>query len=96
MSGTDLNAVACAMVAPGKGILAADESSPTIKKRFDVVSAESTVDSRRSYREMLFTAPGAADYIGGVILFDETPASEHRGRYAISGISREPRNDPRH
>lgn len=72
MSGTELNAVARAMVAPGKGILAADESTPTIKKRFDTIAAESTEESRRSYREMLFTAPGAADYIGGVILFDET------------------------
>jgi len=61
-----------AMVAPGKGILAADESSPTIKKRFDSINAESTEENRRRYREMLFTTEGAADYIGGVILFDET------------------------
>ena len=72
MSVTDLNAVARALVAPGKGILAADESSPTIKKRFDSVSAESTEDSRRSYREMLFTTPDACRHISGVILFDET------------------------
>jgi fructose-bisphosphate aldolase class I len=68
----DLNSVARAMVAPGKGILAADESSPTIKKRFDSVSVESTEENRRSYREMLFTAPGIEEYIGGVILFEET------------------------
>lgn len=67
-----LNAVAKAMVADGKGILAADESSPTIKKRFDTIDTESTEENRRRYREMLFTADGAADYIGGVILFDET------------------------
>ncbi len=60
------------LVAPGKGILAADESSGTIKKRFDLINVESTEDSRRAYREMLFTAPGAADHISGVILFDET------------------------
>ncbi len=72
MSGTELNAVARAMVAPGRGILAADESTPTIKKRFDTIATESTEENRRSYREMLFTTPGAADYISGVILFDET------------------------
>lgn len=72
MSVAELNAVARAMGAPGKGILAADESSPTIKKRFDTISVESTEESRRTYREMLFTAPNAAEQISGVILFDET------------------------
>ena len=72
MNVNDLNSVALAMVANGKGILAADESSPTIKKRFDSINAESTEENRRRYREMLFTTKGAADYIGGVILFDET------------------------
>lgn len=67
-----LNKIARAMVAPGKGILAADESHPTIKKRFDSVDVENTEAHRRSYREMLFTAPGIEDWIGGVILFDET------------------------
>ncbi len=61
-----------AMVAPGKGILAADESSPTIKKRFDSIGAESTEENRRFYRDMLFTTAGAEKYISGVILFDET------------------------
>jgi fructose-bisphosphate aldolase class I len=60
------------MVAKGKGILAADESGGTIKKRFDAIKLESSEEARRSYREMLFTAPGAADYISGVILYDET------------------------
>ncbi|MDZ7643856.1 MAG: class I fructose-bisphosphate aldolase [Woeseiaceae bacterium] len=71
----DLNqmkAVARAMVANGKGLLAADESSPTIKKRFDTIDTESTEENRRRYREMLFTTPGIAESIGGVILFDET------------------------
>ena len=60
------------LVAPGKGILAADESSGTIKKRFDSINIESTEENRRAYRELLFTAPGAEQYISGVIMFDET------------------------
>ena len=67
-----LKAVAAAIVAPQKGVLAADESSPTIKKRFDSIKVESTEENRRRYRELLFTAPGIEKYIGGVILFDET------------------------
>ena len=72
MNPQELNAVARAMVAPGKGILAADESFPTIKKRFDTIDTASTEENRQLYREMLFTAPDASQYIGGVILFDET------------------------
>ncbi len=68
----ELNETARALVAEGKGILAADESDGTIKKRFDSIGVESTEENRRSYREMLFTAPGAEDHISGVILFDET------------------------
>ena len=60
------------LVAPGRGILAADESSGTIKKRFDSISLESTEENRRTYRELLFTAPDAGKYISGVIMFDET------------------------
>lgn len=68
-----LNAVATAMVAPGKGILAADESSGTIKKRFDAIGVESTEANRRDYREMLFRSDAAMkDHISGVILFEET------------------------
>jgi fructose-bisphosphate aldolase class I len=67
-----LNLTARALVAPGKGILAADESSGTIKKRFDSIGCDSTEDRRRAYREMLFTTPGVSDYVSGVILFDET------------------------
>jgi fructose-bisphosphate aldolase, class I len=69
---TSLNEIARALVAPGKGILAADESSGTIKKRFDAIGCDSTEDRRRAYREMLFTTEGAAKYISGVILYDET------------------------
>src|SRR6185295_9060462 len=61
-----------AKVAPGKGLLAADESAGTCKKRFDSVNVESTEENRRAYRELLFTTPGVGDYVSGVILFDET------------------------
>ncbi len=67
-----LAAVAKALVAEGTGILAADESGGTIKKRFDSIGVESTADRRRAYRELLFTTPGAEEFISGVILFDET------------------------
>jgi len=67
-----LEDIASAMVAAGKGILAADESSRTIKKRFDVIGLESTEASRRDYREMLFSSQAMRDYISGVILYDET------------------------
>jgi fructose-bisphosphate aldolase class I len=73
MNLADLNKVALAMVAPGKGLLAADESSGTIKKRFDNINVASTEESRRDYREMLFRSSEAmAQYISGVILYDET------------------------
>ena len=69
----ELNKVAVAMVAPGKGILAADESSGTIKKRFDAIKVESTEENRRDYREMLFRSTEAMkSHISGVILYDET------------------------
>ncbi len=72
MNRTELEAIARAMAAKNKGILAADESTGTIKKRFDVINLQSTEEARRTYREMLLTAPGAADYISGVIFYDET------------------------
>ena len=67
-----LEAIAQAMVSDGKGILAADESTGTIKKRFDSINVESTADSRRDYREMLFRTEAMRAHISGVILFDET------------------------
>jgi fructose-bisphosphate aldolase, class I len=70
--GQNLEETARALVAPGKGILAADESDGTIKKRFDSIGIESTEDNRRAYRDMLFTTDGAAEHISGVILYDET------------------------
>ena len=72
MADNELHETAKALVAEGKGILAADESTGTIKKRFDSINLESTEDRRRAYREMLFTTAGVEDYISGVILFDET------------------------
>ena len=69
---TELNKIAAAMVAPGRGILAADESSGTIKKRFDAIGVESTPATRRDYREILFRSAEMAKYISGVILYDET------------------------
>src|ERR1700716_1267461 len=73
MNLADLNKVALAMVAPGKGILAADESTGTIKKRFDAIDVASTEDNRRDYREMLFRSGEAmSKYVSGVILYDET------------------------
>ena len=72
MSRQELEAVAQAMVAKGKGILAADESMGTIKRRFDSIKIESNENNRRAYREMLFTTPGLEEAISGVILFDET------------------------
>ena len=72
MSEASLQETARALVADGKGILAADESSGTIKKRVDSIQAESTEANRRDYRTLLFTAPGVGDHISGVILFDET------------------------
>jgi fructose-bisphosphate aldolase, class I len=71
--GTDeLRSIAQALVAENKGILAADESDPTIAKRFKSIDLDSTEENRRAYRDMLFTTPGIEDYISGVILFDET------------------------
>lgn len=72
MKTLDLAATATALVASGKGILAADESLPTIGKRFAALGITNNEENRRAYRELLFTTPGLGDYISGVILFDET------------------------
>jgi fructose-bisphosphate aldolase, class I len=72
MAAHELRAVAESIVADHKGILAADESTGTIKKRFDSIGVESTDESRQGYRNLLFTTPGIEDWIGGVILYDET------------------------
>ncbi|HCN89697.1 MAG TPA: fructose-bisphosphate aldolase class I, partial [Oxalobacteraceae bacterium] len=72
MNSDELKSVARAIVTGQKGILAADESGPTIKKRFDAIKVESTEETRRRYRELLFTTEGIESTIGGVILYDET------------------------
>ena len=88
MDHTSLVDIANAMVQKGKGILAADESTPTCKKRFDSINVESTEENRNKYRNMLFTADGIENFISGVILFDETikqrtelkSTTKHHGR----------------
>lgn len=72
MKPIDLQAIALELVAPGKGILAADESGPTIEKRFKAIGVTSTEETRRTYRELLLTTPGLNAFISGVILYDET------------------------
>ncbi len=72
MSIEDLESIALAMVAPGKGIIAIDESTKTIGKRLAAVGVESTEEARRAYREMLLTSPGLGEHISGAILYDET------------------------
>jgi len=72
MTHSELHETAEALVAEGKGILAADESDGTIKKRFDSINVESTEENRRGYRDLLFTTEGVEEFISGVILFDET------------------------
>jgi fructose-bisphosphate aldolase, class I len=79
MNTQELAATAHAMVAKHRGILAADESTSTIGKRFNSIKLESTEESRRTYREMLFTTPGASEYISGVILYDETLRQKTKG-----------------
>jgi fructose-bisphosphate aldolase class I len=72
MNEHDMQTTVQALVAAGKGLLAADESTPTITRRFEAIHLPSTAEHRRAYREMLFTTPGLSDFISGVILFDET------------------------
>lgn len=72
MNAAELHTIAQTLLAPGKGILAADESMGTIEKRFAKINLPSTEENRRAYRDMLFTAPGIGEYISGVIMFDET------------------------
>src|SRR5260221_8474961 len=72
MNIAELEKIAHALVAPGKGILAADESSSTIQKRFEAIGIQSTADSRRDYREFMFRTPAMREFISGVILYEET------------------------
>ena len=79
MASQDPESVAQTLVAEGKGILAADETIPTLTRRFDTLGIQSTEKSRRTYREMLFTSPGAAQFISGVIMYDETIRQKSSG-----------------
>lgn len=85
----ELKNTARAMVAPGKGLLAADESLGTIQKRFDSIGIENTEAHRRAYREMLFTTPGLAEHVSGVILFDETIRQRTSGGKALVEVLRD-------
>src|ERR1043166_8684517 len=87
MKSENLESVARKLVAPGKGILAADESSGTIEKRLKSISVPSTEENRRMYREILFTTNGAGEFISGVILFDETIRQKARdGRTFVRAL----------
>ncbi|HSX58598.1 MAG TPA: class I fructose-bisphosphate aldolase [Tahibacter sp.] len=86
MSIEQLESIAQAMVAPGKGIIAIDESNTTIKKRFDGVGIECTEENRRAYREMLLTAPSLSDHISGAILYDETLRQSSRAGVPFTKI----------
>ena len=81
-----LSAIARALVAPGKGILAADESFPTIEKRFKALAIPSTEETRRSYRETLFTTAGLGEFISGAILFDETLRQKSQGGIPLPAV----------
>ena len=90
MKTENLESVARKLVAPGKGILAADESSGTIEKRLKSISVPSTEGNRRAYREVLFTTKGAGDFISGVILFDETIRQKtHDGRTFVEALEQQ-------
>jgi fructose-bisphosphate aldolase, class I len=82
----DLESVAATLVADGKGILAADESVATLTRRFDAVGIQSTEQSRRAYRELLFTTPGAAEFISGAILYDETIRQQSSGGKPLAQV----------
>ena len=88
MSIEQLESIAQAMVAPGKGIIAIDESSSTIKKRFDAVGIDNSEENRRAYRELLLTAPGLADHISGAILYDETLRQSTRAGKPFTEVMR--------
>ncbi len=86
MTRHDLESVALTLVSEGKGILAADETIPTLTKRLDTLGIQSTEQSRRSYREMLFTSPGVAEFISGVIMYDETIRQKSTGGMPLAEV----------
>ncbi len=88
MSIEQLESIAQAMVAPGKGIIAIDESTGTIRKRFEAVGVDNTEENRRAYRELLLTAPGLSDHIAGAILYDETIRQSTRAGKPFTEVMR--------
>jgi fructose-bisphosphate aldolase, class I len=86
MTSHHLESVSLALVAQGKGILAADETIATLTRRFDTLGIPSTEQSRRTYREMLFTSPGAAEFISGVIMYDETIRQKSSGGTPLAAV----------
>jgi fructose-bisphosphate aldolase class I len=86
MNPSELETTARALVAPGHGILAADESGPTIAKRFQAIGVPSTEETRRAYREMLFATPGLGEFISGAILFDETLRQKAANGVPLAGV----------
>ena len=96
MSIEQLAETAQAMVAAGKGIIAIDESTTTIKKRFDGVGIEYTEENRRAYREMLLTTPKLGDYISGAILYDETLRQSTTDGVPFAKVMVDERHHPRH
>jgi len=86
---TTLESTTQALLASGKGLLAADESFPTIEKRFKAFDISSTEENRRGYREMLFTTPGLSEFISGVILFDETIRQKIGGASIPEALARQ-------
>lgn len=89
MSIEQLEDIALAMVAPGKGIIAIDESNTTIKKRFDAVGIADSEEHRRAYREMLLTAPGLSEHISGAILYDETIRQKTKAGVPFTKVMRD-------
>src|SRR5881394_4492288 len=90
MKDDNLQSIAKKLVAPGKGILAADESTGTIEKRLKSINVPSTEENRRAYREVLFTTKGADEFISGVILFDETIRQKTRdGRTFVEALEQQ-------
>src|SRR5438477_8280322 len=90
MKTQDLESIARKLVAAGKGILAADESTPTIEKRFKSIGVASTEENRRAYRDVLFTTAGVGEFISGVILFDETIRQKTRdGRTFVEALEQQ-------
>ena len=84
------------LVQAGKGILAADESGPTIAKRFKAIGVESTEENRRAYRNLLLATPGLGAFISGVILYEETLLQRSRRRHAVAAAGRAPGHRARH